>query len=252
MTLKCSEKPVALITGGGTGVGQACATQLAERGFDVVVNYSRSSIEAEQTVAQLVERGSNALAYQCDVSNDAEVRQMIVAIEQRFGRLDVLVNNAATTHFIPHTDLEAMTEEMWDRILAVNTKGPFFCTRAAAQLLAVSGKGAVVNVSSVAGQTGAGSSVAYCASKGALNTMTKSLARVLAPKIRVNAVCPGPIDSRWIRKGNPNWDLEKMVASLPLPRASQPRDIADAVLYLAIGTNMMTGQLLVVDGGQTL
>ncbi len=247
-----SERPVVLVTGGGTGVGRACALQFAERGYDVVINYSRSAADAEQTVADVIQRGAIGVAYQCDVSSDIQVREMIAQIEQRFGRLDILVNNAATTNFIPHADLEAMTESMWDRILAVNTKGPFFCTRAAAKLLAARGNGAVVNVSSVAGQTGAGSSVAYCASKGALNTMTKSLARALAPKIRVNAVCPGPIDSRWIREGNPSWDLEKMVAGLPLPRASQPDDIADAVVFLALGTNMVTGQFVVVDGGQTL
>lgn len=249
---KNSERPVALVTGGGTGVGRACALQFAERGYDVVVNYSRSAGDAEQTVAEVAKLGANALAYQCDVSSDAEVRGMIDTIEQRFGRLDVLVNNAATTNFIPHADLDAMTEAMWDRILAVNTKGPFFCTRAAAKLLGAGGNGSVVNVSSIAGITGAGSSIAYCASKGALNTLTKSLARALAPKIRVNAVCPGPIDSRWIREGNPNWDLDKMVAGLPLPRASQPKDIADAVLFLATGTSMVTGQFVVVDGGQTL
>ena len=249
---KINGRAVALVTGGGTGVGRACAIQFAERGYDVAVNYSRSGAEAEETVAAAVKCGVNAIAYQCDVSNDADVRGMLHYIEQRFGRLDVLVNNAATTNFIAHSDLEAMTEAMWDRILSVNTKGPFFCTRAAAKLLASRGNGAVVNVSSVAGQTGAGSSVAYCASKGALNTLTKSLARALAPNIRVNAVCPGPIDSRWIREGNPSWDLEKMVAGLPLPRASQPKDIADAVLFLAITAQMVTGQLVVVDGGQTL
>lgn len=249
---KNSERPVALVTGGGTGVGRACALQFAERGYDVVVNYSRSAGDAEQTVAEVAKLGANAIAYQCDVSSDAGVCGMIDKIEQNFGRLDVLVNNAATTNFIPHADLDAMTEAMWDRILAVNTKGPFFCTRAASKLLAAGGNGSVVNVSSIAGITGAGSSVAYCASKGALNTLTKSLARALAPKIRVNAVCPGPIDSRWIREGNPDWDLGKMVAGLPLPRASQPKDIADAVLFLAIGTSMVTGQFVVVDGGQTL
>ena len=249
---KIDGRAVALVTGGGTGVGRACALQFAERGYDVAVNYSRSAAEAEETVAAALKCGVNAVAYQCDVANDTDVRGMLHHIEQRFGRLDVLVNNAATTNFIAHADLEAMTEAMWDRILSVNTKGPFFCTRAAAKLLAFGGNGAVVNVSSVAGQTGAGSSVAYCASKGALNTLTKSLARALAPNIRVNAVCPGPIDSRWIREGNPSWDLDKMVAGLPLPRASQPKDIADAVLFLAITARMVTGQLVVVDGGQTL
>lgn len=247
-----SERPVVLVTGGGTGVGRACAVQFAERGYDVVINYSKSASDAEKTVSEATKLGATAIAYQCDVSSDGCVRKMIAHIDQRFGRLDVLVNNAATTNFIAHTELEAMTEALWDRMFAVNTKGPFFCTRAAAKLLAANGNGAVVNISSVAGQSGAGSSIAYCASKGALNTLTKSLARALAPKIRVNAVCPGPIDSRWIREGNPSLDLEKMVAKLPLPRASQPKDIADAVLFLAIGTSMVTGQFVVVDGGQTI
>jgi 3-oxoacyl-[acyl-carrier protein] reductase len=177
---------------------------------------------------------------------------MIDQVRQTFGRLDVVVNNAATTNFVEHSDLEGLTEEMWDRMLAVNLKGPFFVTRAAADLLRESGGGAVVNVSSVAGHTGSGSSVGYCASKAGLNTMTKSLARALAPEIRVNAVCPGPIESRWIRQGNPNWSIEAMVADYPLPRPSQPDDIADAVVFFAVGTSMATGQLLDVDGGQTL
>ncbi len=252
MNTKSSERPVALITGGGTGVGRACALQFAERGFDVVVNYSRSAQEAEQTAADVLALGVESLAYQCDVSNDQAVRAMVAVIEQRFGRLDVLVNNAAMTHFVPHNDLDGMTEAMWDRILAVNLKGPFFCTRAAAKLLTAGDGGAVVNVSSVAAELGLGSSIAYCASKAGLNTMTKSLARVLAPKVRVNAVCPGPIDSRWIREGNPNWDINQMVANFPLPRPSQPSDIADAVLFFALGTSMATGQLLTIDGGQTL
>lgn len=188
----------------------------------------------------------------CDVSDDMEVRKMIAKVNDVFGRLDVLVNNAATTSFIEHRDLEGLTESMWDRMLAVNLKGAFFVTRAAADLLRASGSGSVVNVSSVAGITGSGSSIAYCATKAGLNTMTKSLARVLAPEVRVNAVCPGPIDSRWIKEGNPKWDLDAMVAGYPIPKASQPDDIADAVLFFATGTAMTTGQILSVDGGQTL
>lgn len=246
------ERPVVLITGGGTGVGRACALQFAERGFDVVINFSRSVTEAEETAQQVIQQGARALVRACDVSDDSAVRAMLKAIESEFHRLDVLVNNAAMTHFVDHTDLDGMTEPMWDRILAVNLKGPFFVTRAAAKLLTAGDGGAVVNVSSIAGKIGKGSSIAYCASKAGLNTMTLSLARVLAPKVRVNAVCPGPIDSRWIREGNPNWDLDKMVEHLPIPRASQPVDIADVVLFLAIEAKMVTGQLLSVDGGQTL
>lgn len=247
-----SDRPVALITGAATGVGRACALQFAARGFDVVVNYSRSEAEAQQTAQDVEAAGATVLLACCDVSDDAKVREMLKQVSEKFGRLDVLVNNAATTNFVPHSDLEGLTEEMWDRMLAVNLKGAFFVTRAAADLLRDGEGGAVVNVSSVAAGTGAGSSIAYCATKAGLNTMTKSLARVLAPQVRVNAVCPGPIDSRWIREGNPDWDLGEMVADYPIPKPSQPDDIADAVVFFAVGTKMSTGEILRIDGGQTL
>ncbi|QDV85657.1 SDR family NAD(P)-dependent oxidoreductase [Planctomycetes bacterium TBK1r] len=247
-----TSRPVALVTGSATGVGRACVLQFARRGFDVVINYSRSESDALQTASDVKQLGAKVLLVGCDVSDDMEVRKMIAKVNEVFERLDVLVNNAATTSFIEHRDLEGLTESMWDRMLAVNLKGAFFVTRAAADLLRASGSGSVVNVSSVAGITGSGSSIAYCATKAGLNTMTKSLARVLAPEVRVNAVCPGPIDSRWIKEGNPKWDLDAMVAGYPIPKASQPDDIADAVLFFATGTAMTTGQILSVDGGQTL
>jgi 3-oxoacyl-[acyl-carrier protein] reductase len=245
------ERPVALITGSGTGVGRACAVALAERGFDIVINYSRSQAEAEETQRLVGVQGAQSLLIQCDVSQEASVVSMIDAVRQKFERLDVLVNNAAMTYFIDGQDLASLTEDKWDRILAVNLKGPFFCVKAAADLLRSSPRGAVVNVSSVAGSTGKGSSIAYAASKGALNTLTKSLALSLAP-VRVNAVLPGPIDSRWIREGNNDWNLDAMTANLPIPKASQPSDIAAAVVFLATGTSMATGQLLTIDGGLTL
>jgi 3-oxoacyl-[acyl-carrier protein] reductase len=247
-----SERRVVLITGGGTGVGRACALRFADLGYDVVINYSRSETDAMQTMGDVQSRGASALAIRCDVSDDDGVRGMIRQLAERFGRLDVLVNNAATTNFVEHRDLDGLSEAMWDRMLAVNLKGPFFVTRAAAELLRRSERGSVVNIASVAGIVGTGSSIAYCASKGGLITMTKSLARVLAPNVTVNAVCPGPIDSRWIREGNPNWDLDKMVADYPIPRAAHPDDIADAVVYFADANSLATGQVLTVDGGQTL
>lgn len=245
-------RPVALVTGSATGVGRACVLQFAARGYDVVVNYSRSVEEAKETARKATSVGAEVLLVQCDVSDETLVQQMIEKIRAKFGRLDVLVNNAATTKFINHSDLDSMTEELWDRILGVNVKGAFFVTRAAAPLLREGEGGSVVSVSSVAGITGSGSSIAYCASKGALNTMTKSLARALAPEIRVNAVCPGPIESRWIREGSPETSIEAMVAGYPIPKASMPEDIADAVVFFSLGTTMATGQLLSIDGGQTL
>lgn len=247
-----SARPVALVTGAATGVGRAVAIRLAEHGFDVAVNYSRSEDEAKETLAAVQATGVRGLLMKCDVSDDAGVRTMVAEIEQAFGRLDVLVNNAGTTFFIEHKQLEELTEEKWDRILAVNLKGPFFVTRACVPLLKQSPQAAVVNVSSVAGFLGWGSSIAYCASKGGLNTMTKSLARALAPEIRVNAVCPGPIDTRWLRKWMSDEKIESMVAEYPIPRTAQPEDIADTVCYLAIGTSLTTGQCLIVDGGRTM
>jgi 3-oxoacyl-[acyl-carrier protein] reductase len=249
-----TDKPrkVALVTGSATGIGRACALRFAENGFDVVVNYSRSETEARETL-QLVEACRvRGLLVQCDVASDAAVRDMLKQVETEFGRLDVLVNNAGTTHFIDHKHLAELTEDKWDRILQVNLKGPFFCIRAAEPLMRKSGGGAVVNVSSVAALSGEGSSIAYAASKGALNTMTKSLARALGPEIRVNAVCPGPVDTRWLRAVMTVEDLAKRTAHYPMQRAALPADIADAVFFLATGTSLATGQCLVVDGGRTM
>jgi 3-oxoacyl-[acyl-carrier protein] reductase len=245
-------RPVALITGSATGVGRACAVQLAGRGYDVVVNYSRSRSEAEETCELVRAAGTGPLLVACDVSDESAVRAMIEQTGQKFGRLDVLVNNAGQTWVIDFKNLDEVTDEKWDRIFAVNLKGPFYTARAAAPLLRASGRGAIVNVSSVAGLNGHGSSIPYCASKGALNTLTKSLARALAPDIRVNAVCPGPIDTRWMSGWIDGEGLKKLTASYPIPRASTPEDIAEAVLFLATSGAMVTGQCVVVDGGRTM
>src|SRR4029079_10674833 len=199
MTKKIDVHKLALVTGSATGIGRACALRFAENGFHVVVNYSRSEADARETLKLVEACRVRGLLVQCDVGSDAAVRDMLQTVEREFGRLDVLVNNAGTTWFIDHKSLEEMTEEKWDRILQVNLKGPFFCIRAAVPLLRKSGGGSIVSVSSVAGLSGDGSSIAYAASKGALNTMTRSLARSLGPEIRVNAVCPGPVDTRWMR-----------------------------------------------------
>jgi 3-oxoacyl-[acyl-carrier protein] reductase len=240
----------ALVTGGGTGVGRATVLQLAARGYDVAINYSRSEADAEETAGAAREKGVRAITIACDVSDDARVRSMVERCRAAFGRLDCVVNNAGMTHFVDHRDLEAMSEDKWDRILAVNLKGPFFVARAAIPLMKASGGGAIVNVASVAGIAGSGSSIAYAASKGGLITMTKSLAKAFAPDIRVNAVCPGPIISRWLED---HQDMVQAAIKLtPLKRASSTDDIADAVVFLACDAQMMTGQALVVDGGRTM
>lgn len=246
------QRKVALVTGSGTGIGRACALRFAELGYDVVVNYSRSEAEALETLKGVEAAGAKGLLLQCNIGDDAAVRKMMAIIEEKLGGLDVLVNNAAMTHFIQHADLEAMSEEKWDQILQVNLKGTFFCMRAAVPLLKKRPEANIVSVSSVAGITGDGSCLAYAASKGAVNTLTKALARALAPELRVNAVCPGPVDSRWLRAVMTEERLYERTASYPLQRPAKPEDIADAVIYLATGTTLTTGQCLVVDGGRTM
>lgn len=247
---------VALITGGGTGVGRATALMLAEQGCHVVVNYSRSRDEAEQTAADAQKLGVRALAISADVSDDAAVREMVSQAETALGRLDILVNNAGTTRFIPHQDLEKVTADDWQRIMAVNVQGPFHCARAMKEPLLRAGGGEIVNVSSVAGIQASGSSIPYCASKAALLNMTIALARVLAPKIRVNAVAPGFISSRWLENGlgKEAYDRAKQgfEERLPLGQVCTPEDIALAIVGIITGSDVMTGQTIVVDGGQTI
>lgn len=246
-----TSRPIALVTGSATGIGRAAAARFAALGYDVVVNYSRSEAEARETCRMVETLRAKSLLIQCNIGSDAEVQNMFAQIAATFGRLDVLVNNAATTHIIDHRNLEELTEEKWDDILQVNVKGTYFCIRAAVPLLKQS-RGNIVNVSSVAAIGGEGSSIAYAASKGAVNTMTKSFAKSLSPEIRVNAVCPGPVDTRWLRKMMDAEQIKSRTASYPLQRAAQPEDIADAILYLATGTTLTTGQCLVVDGGRTM
>jgi 3-oxoacyl-[acyl-carrier protein] reductase len=174
---------------------------------------------------------------------------MVARCREELGGLDVLVNNAGTTRFIDHTDLAALTSEVWDEILGVNLKGTFFCCRAAMPLLRER-TGSIVNVTSVAGLQGHGSSIPYAASKAALNCMTKSLARAFGPAVRVNAVAPGPVLTRWLADHMDH--VEKSMQMTPMGRAATPEDIANVVLFLALGTSLMTGQVVVVDGGRTM
>jgi len=243
------QERVALVTGGGTGIGRAASLLLARAGAAVAVNYSRSEAEAEATAVEIREAGSRAIAVQADVSQDAAVEEMVQRVIREWGRLDVLVNNAGMTFFVDHTDLDGLTEDMWDRILAVNLKGLFFCCRAAARVMRREGSGRIVNVTSVAGFTGLGSSIAYSASKAGVISVTKSLARALAPEILVNAVAPGVVETRWIA-GRDEFRTRGL-AGTPLERLAQPEDVADAILYLA-RTDFVTGQVITVDGGRTL
>lgn len=239
----------ALITGGGTGTGRAVALELARRGCHVAVNYSRSRADAEQTAADVRALGVRALSVQADVANDGAVRSMVAEAGATFGRLDFLVTSAGQTAFVNHADLEGLTEEIWDRILGVNLKGTFYCVRAAAPWLRKDGGGAVCNVSSIAGVYAIGSSIAYCASKAAINNMTVSLARALAPDIRVNSVAPGFIDTRWW-KDSPAYEGIKQMATAQtlLGKVCQPEDVALDIVHL-LTADLVTGQVLVIDGG---
>jgi len=246
----------AIVTGAGTGVGRATALALASRGCAVLVNYSRSKQAAEEVAEQARGLGVEAVAHRCDVVDDAGCRAMVDAAVERFGRLDVLVNNAGTTQFIPHAQLERVSVEDWDGILAVNLRGPFQCARAARPALSKQGGGEVVNVSSVAGIIGTGSSIPYCASKAALNSLTVTLARVLAADgIRVNAVAPGFIDGSWLRQGlGPAFDAvrQAMLDRAPLHRVCTPEDVAEAILSLITGSDLVTGNVLPVEGGMII
>lgn len=240
---------VALVTGGGTGIGRAACFALAERGTAVAVNYSRSKSDAEET-AQIINRnGGRAMAIQADVSQDREVRKMVDRLVQQFGTIDLLVNNASITRHIPLHDLDAVTEEVWDELYDVNVKGMYYCARAVAPFMKNSKQGAIVNLGSIAGQTGLGSSLPYAVSKAAVHGLTKSLARALAPDIRVNCVVPGAVETRW-------WvgreeQMNKLAPNLLLQRIAAPEDIAKFICA-ALEQEAMTGQIITVDSGQTL
>jgi len=251
----------AIVTGSASGLGAATAAILAKGGARIVVNYSSSQKEAEQTADLCRSAGGEVIIVQGDVSRDEDCRK-IVAAAAPWGQLDALVNNAGTTKHMPHDYLDGLSAEDFQRLFGVNTIGPFQMVRAARPLLEAAAKqrgraSSVVNVSSVAGISGIGSSVAYAASKGALNTITLSLARALAPLIRVNAVCPGYIDTPWFTKGRGVEGAAKVrdavVAKVPLKRASSAEDVADVVCFLATPqSSNMTGEVIRIDAGAHL
>jgi len=252
----------AIVTGSASGLGAATAEILARSGARLVINYSSSQKEAEATADICRKAGAaEVLVAQGDVSKDEDCRK-IVAAASGWGRLDILVNNAGTTKHVAHADLDGLSAEDFQRVYGVNTIGPFQMVRAARSLLEAGAKAsgrpsAVVNVSSVAGISGVGSSIAYAASKGALNTMTLSLSRALAPLIRVNTVCPGYIDTPWFTKGRGEAGAKQVrdsvVAKVPLKVASSAEDIAQLVCFLAMpASSNMTGEVVRMDAGMHL
>jgi 3-oxoacyl-[acyl-carrier protein] reductase len=246
---------VVLVTGGATGLGAAIAIGTAKGGAKaVIINCTKSLKEADATATAVRAAGAEAVIAQGDVAEDADCRRIAAAAEP-YGRLDILANNAGTTKHVPtHSDLDGLSKDDFLRIYAVNTVGPFQMIRACRSLLEKSELASVLMTSSIAGVTGGGSSVAYAASKGALNTMTLSLARALAPKIRVNAICPAFIDTRWFSDAYDKETAEnlrnKVRSSAPLQVVSSAQDIADAALFLlSDASRRITGETLLVDGG---
>jgi len=247
----------AIVTGSSSGIGASVALALARRGADVAVNYSKSAAEAEDVAAQARAAGVKVVIAQGDVANDADCRRIAAAALEAFGRIDILVNNAGTTKFAGHRDLDALSAEDFANIYAVNVIGAFQMIRACVEPLRKDGDGAVVNVSSIAGIEGLGSSVAYAASKGALNTMTLSLARALAPEIRVNAVCPGLVATPWFTERFGAEGLERIKDNYKktavLQRVADGDEIAKSVLFLASpDSRNITGETLLSDGGLRL
>jgi NAD(P)-dependent dehydrogenase (short-subunit alcohol dehydrogenase family) len=250
-----------IVTGSASGLGAATAAILAKSGARIVINYASSKKDAEETADLCRKAGGDIVVVQGDVARDEDCRK-IVAAAAPWGRVDALINNAGTTKHVPHGDLDGLSAEDFQRIYAVNTIGPYQMVRAARSLLEASAKAsgraaAVVNTSSVAGISGGGSSIAYAASKGALNTITLSLARALAPLIRVNTVCPGYIDTPWFTKGRGAAAAaqvrDTVVAKVALKRASTADDIAQLVCFLASPqSGHMTGEVVRMDAGMHL
>lgn len=248
---------VALVTGGAGGIGGAVVRRLARAGLSgVAINYRRSAGEAQALASEIELGGVTAAALQADLQSDEQVRRMMRSVEERFGRLDILINNAGLTHWVKLADLEGLTDAIWDEILDVNVKGSFRCARAAAVMLAQA-RGMIVNVSSISGVLAPStiSSLAYGTAKAALIYMTKGLAVALAPNVRVNCVAPAFTDTPWMSQ-HFGADYESVIArasaSYPLKRIATPEDIAAAVLGLITGGDFVTGQTLIVDGGLSL
>lgn len=246
-------RPAALVTGAATGIGRAAAVALAAAGYDVAINYSRSEAAARETAAQAEAKGAKTLLFQCDVSDDPGVRKMLKAVEERFTRLDALVNNAGTTSNVKPADFEAMTAEEWDRVFAVNVRGMFQVTRAATPLLKAA-RGSIVNTASIVGLRPGPQPLPYAASKAAVVSLTKLLALNLAPDVRVNAVAPGWMEGDWMKRmlADRYEDLmARRAKATPLRRCATAEDVAEVIVNLITSNRFVNGEIIVIDGGFT-
>ncbi len=237
---------VALVTGGGKRIGRAIALALGRAGANVVINYNHSRAGAEATAREIAGLGSLGLPLRADVSRARQVETMFRRVDRQFGRLDLLVNNAGV--FFPES-WDRLTERDWDRVLGINLKGPFFCAQAAARRMLHQGQGNIINISSLGGLQAWPSYIHYCASKAALISLTRSLAKALAPKIRVNSVAPGTI---LFPEEKRDATIRGIIRNTPLLRAGDAQDIAETVLFLATRGRFITGQVFAVDGGKSI
>jgi 3-oxoacyl-[acyl-carrier protein] reductase len=247
---------VTIVTGSASGIGAASARMLAAKGSNVVINYTKSEASAKAVAAECEAKGVETLLCRANVADDADCRRMVAETVAKWGRVDGLINNAGTTKFVLHPDLDGLDAADFLAIYRVNVVGPFQMSRAVAPHMKKQGRGAIVNISSVAGVIGVGSSIAYATSKGALNTLTLSLARVLGPEIRVNTVCPGFVAGSWLRDGMgaERYDATKahLEATTPLRRAGTPEAMAEVAVWFLEGGEHVTGEILMVDSGNHL
>jgi len=244
-------KKAALVTGAASGIGRSAVLALARAGFDVAINYSRSEAAAKETAGESEKLGAATLLCKCDVSDDPAVRAMLAAVKQRFGRLDVLINNAGTTTEVKPKDFDGMTVEEWDRVFAVNVRGVFQVTRAAVPLLREA-KGCIVNTASIVGLRPGPQPLPYAASKAAVVNLTKTLAYNLGPEIRVNAVAPGWMEGDWMQRMlKDKYDelMGRRAKLTPLKRCVTADDVAETMMSLVLGNRFVTGEIVVIDGG---
>jgi 3-oxoacyl-[acyl-carrier protein] reductase len=248
-----ASRKVALVTGGATGIGASAVLALARAGYDVALNYSSSESAARETAKQAEKLGAATLVIKCDVSDEKGVRAMMAQIKDKFGRLDVLVNNAGTTASWKPKDLDSLSLEEWDRVFAVNVRGLFQVTRAAVPMLKEA-KGCVVNTASIVGLRPGPQPLPYAASKAAVVNMTKTLAWNLGPEIRVNAVAPGWMEGDWMKrmlKDKYEDLMGKRAKATPLKRVVTADDVAETMMSLIQGNRFVTGEIIVIDGGFT-
>ena len=249
-------RKVCVVTGSSSGIGAATVRLYAGHGWDVVVNYSRDIAPAEAIADECRALGVDALVVKADVSSDADCRRLARDVDPRVGRADVLVNNAGTTKFVALKDLDGLEADDFQRIYSVNVIGPYQMSRALVPLLKRNPVTGIVNVSSIAGLMGTGSSIAYMASKGALNAMTVGLARALGPDIRVNAIAPGLVETPWLKNGlgaeRYAQTVQSYKARAALDAVMSPEDVADAAWWLGAGAAKTTGEVLLLDAGLRL